>query len=195
MAADYSGEIYVAIEGDSNLDGRVNVLGDGFALVAGLGISENATWRDGDLDADNDVDILGDAFRLVANLGQSVIPPAASSKTPSTIQPISDFDSNSLIVIAEPQFSGLPTEFLTLILKGEQQAVSESDDRNRELNVAVVDSRESESLVSASASLAVDASRYDSLDEMLEAVELWSSVSLDDADFDDRFDFDLGTPP
>ena len=56
--------------GDLNCDGRVDVLGDAFALVAHLG---NATTRysDGDIDFDGNVSVLGDAFVLIANLGQS----------------------------------------------------------------------------------------------------------------------------
>ena len=56
--------------GDVNLDGPVDVLLDGFALVGGLG--QDATGRSqGDLNADGVVDVLGDAFILVSQLGQS----------------------------------------------------------------------------------------------------------------------------
>ena len=59
-----------ALLGDVNLDGPVDVLRDGFALVGSLGL--NATSRSqGDLNADGVVDVLGDAFILVFQLGQS----------------------------------------------------------------------------------------------------------------------------
>lgn len=67
---------YVAIPGDANLDGQVNVLGDAFTLVGNLGTSGGATWAQGDFNADGNVNVLGDAFALVGKLGQSVIPPA-----------------------------------------------------------------------------------------------------------------------
>ena len=54
--------------GDLNLDGTVDVLGDAFILIAGLG-SVGAGWADGDLNADFSVNVLGDAFVLIANLG------------------------------------------------------------------------------------------------------------------------------
>jgi uncharacterized MAPEG superfamily protein len=56
--------------GDVNLDGKVDVLNDGFALVAGL--NQTATSRgQGDLNADGTVNVLGDGFILVGGLGQS----------------------------------------------------------------------------------------------------------------------------
>ena len=70
--------IYVAIPGDANLDGQVDVLGDAFALVANLGVTGGATWAQGDFNGDGDVDVLGDAFILVGNLGRSVILPTTS---------------------------------------------------------------------------------------------------------------------
>ena len=68
--------IYVAIPGDANLDGQVDVLGDAFELVGNLGVTGGATWAQGDFNGDGDVDVLGDAFILVGNLGRSVILPA-----------------------------------------------------------------------------------------------------------------------
>ena len=56
--------------GDINLDGRTDVLGDAFILVANLGRSVGSR-SEGDLDGDGFVTVLGDAFRLVASLGQS----------------------------------------------------------------------------------------------------------------------------
>lgn len=56
--------------GDVNLDGKVDVLGDAFALVRNLGAA-SASWSQGDLNADGVVDVLGDAFLLVRNLGNN----------------------------------------------------------------------------------------------------------------------------
>ena len=65
-----------ALLGDVNLDGSVNVLGDGFALVGNL--SQSSTSRaEGDLNADGTVNVLGDGFLLVGQLGQSNNPASA----------------------------------------------------------------------------------------------------------------------
>ena len=66
--------VYVALPGDANLDGEVDVLNDGFALIANLGTTGGASWAQGDFNDDENVDVLGDAFILVAHLGQSVLP-------------------------------------------------------------------------------------------------------------------------
>ena len=70
--------VYVAIPGDANLDGQVDVLSDAFVLVANLNTTTNAVWADGDFNGDGQVDVLGDAFILVANLGRDVRLPAPS---------------------------------------------------------------------------------------------------------------------
>ena len=70
---------YVALPGDANLDGQVNVLDDAFALVGNLGTAGGATWAQGDFNGDGAVDVLGDAFILIGRLGQSVVPPAATA--------------------------------------------------------------------------------------------------------------------
>ena len=75
----YTESVYVALPGDTNLDGQVNVLDDAFALVSNLGTSTGATWAQGDFNGDGAVDVLGDAFILVSRLGQSVVPPAPSA--------------------------------------------------------------------------------------------------------------------
>ena len=67
-------EHYVAIPGDTNLDGTVDVLNDGFALVANLNSTTNVAWANGDFNGDGVVSVLGDAFVLVANLGRNVDP-------------------------------------------------------------------------------------------------------------------------
>ena len=73
--------VYVALPGDANLDGQVDVLNDAFALVGNLGRTGGATWTQGDFNGDGDVDVLNDAFILVAHLGQSVVPPAPALAT------------------------------------------------------------------------------------------------------------------
>ena len=57
--------------GDMDLDGRVDVLGDAFVLIANLGSAGPYSYGLGDLNADRTVDVLGDAFILIANLGFS----------------------------------------------------------------------------------------------------------------------------
>lgn len=69
--------VYVALPGDSNLDGMVNVLGDGFALVSDLGQIGGGTWASSDFNADGNVNVLGDGFALISKLGLSVVPPAS----------------------------------------------------------------------------------------------------------------------
>ena len=71
--------VYVALPGDANLDGQVDVLGDAFALVGNLGTTDGASWAQGDFNGDGTVDVLNDAFILVGQLGQSVVPPMASA--------------------------------------------------------------------------------------------------------------------
>ena len=68
-------------QGDINLDGVVNVLGDAFALVGSLGNSVSS-WSEGDLNADGQVTVLGDAFALVGNLGNDN---SAGSAAPSAV--------------------------------------------------------------------------------------------------------------
>ena len=62
-----------ALLGDVNLDGSVDVLGDGFDLIGSLGQSVPSRAQ-GDLNADGFVTVLGDAFILVADLGNSNSP-------------------------------------------------------------------------------------------------------------------------
>ena len=77
----YEQSVYVALPGDANLDGSVDVLNDAFILVANLGQPTGAVWTLGDFDGDGSVSVLGDAFVLVANLGRSVVPPVAAAST------------------------------------------------------------------------------------------------------------------
>ena len=74
----FSEEVYVALPGDANLDGRVDVLNDAFILVNNLGAT-GRTWTQGDFDGSGNVNVLGDAFILVNNLGRSVQVPEASA--------------------------------------------------------------------------------------------------------------------
>ena len=74
-----SEEVYVALPGDANLDGTVDVLDDAFALVGNLGTTGGATWAQGDFNNDGNVDVLNDAFILVGNLGESVVRPASGA--------------------------------------------------------------------------------------------------------------------
>ena len=87
--------IYVALPGDANLDGQVNVLDDAFALVGNLGTIGGAVWADGDFNGDGNVDVLGDAFILVGNLGQSVLPPSAALASSQTLA--------SVVITNEPE--------------------------------------------------------------------------------------------
>lgn len=102
MAEDYSLLLYKALPGDANLDGSVDVLGDGFALVGNLGISESGTWTQGDFNDDGKVDVLGDGFVLVGNLGESATPPAA---VPATLAISSQVDENDDIQQRDIAFS------------------------------------------------------------------------------------------
>jgi hypothetical protein len=61
-------------QGDANLDGRVDVLNDGFTLVANLGGASITSWSQCDFNGDGTVTVLDDAFSLVANLGFSNAP-------------------------------------------------------------------------------------------------------------------------
>ena len=70
----YVEEVYVAIPGDANLDGRVDVLGDAFVLINNLGTTTNLAFTDGNFNDDGQVDVLGDAFTLINNLGRDVRP-------------------------------------------------------------------------------------------------------------------------
>ena len=72
LSEDVTTTIYLAIPGDVNLDGRVDVLNDAFVLVENLGNNGEATWSYGDFNGDQITDVLNDAFILVANLGRDI---------------------------------------------------------------------------------------------------------------------------
>ena len=83
----FSEQVYVALAGDANLDGRVDVLNDAFILVNNLGVT-GGTWTQGDFNGTGTVDVLGDAFILVNNLGQSVqVPEASAAMSQAFVQP------------------------------------------------------------------------------------------------------------
>lgn len=106
--------VYVALPGDANLDGRVNVLGDGFALVGSLGTIGGATWGQGDFNGDGNVSVLGDAFRLIGRLGLSVVPPSASLALTvideSSMVPSPDSVVNQSVLIVEADQNALNDE-------------------------------------------------------------------------------------
>ena len=70
--------VYVAIPGDTQLDGRVDVLADAFNLIGNLRTTSGAVYADGDFNSDGQVDILGDAFILIGNLDRDVRPPVTA---------------------------------------------------------------------------------------------------------------------
>ena len=94
-------QIYIAIPGDANLDGEVDLLNDAFELVGNLGVESGATWQDGDFNGDGAVDLLEDAFLLVGSLDRSVAEPtgfANESENVSTVlvdapQPLNNLSS------------------------------------------------------------------------------------------------------
>jgi len=100
---DFVGQHYVAIPGDANLDGVVDVLNDAFALVGNLNSTTNVTWADGNFNSDGIVSVLGDAFTLVTNLNRDVRPttaaasfPTASFSTSALVQSRSRFSLNPI---------------------------------------------------------------------------------------------------
>ena len=48
----YVRTIHVALPGDTNLDGQVDVLGDAFTAIANLGTTSDAVWAQGDFNGD-----------------------------------------------------------------------------------------------------------------------------------------------
>ncbi|MGB2823521.1 MAG: pre-peptidase C-terminal domain-containing protein [Phycisphaerae bacterium] len=66
--------LFATLEGDVNLDGKVNFL-DYLILKSNLGTPSGGKWADGDFDADGDVD-RDDFAKLRGNFGRSLGPPA-----------------------------------------------------------------------------------------------------------------------
>ena len=74
IAATYTGltvDATKALLGDTNLDGKVDVLVDGFRLVRNLGTESGSKWSFGDFDGDGVTDIETDAQLLIENLGKT----------------------------------------------------------------------------------------------------------------------------
>ena len=67
--AETSNGVQGALLGDLNLDGRVDVLGDAFELIANIGSNGEISYGLGNINGDLMVDILNDAFLLIGNLG------------------------------------------------------------------------------------------------------------------------------
>ena len=111
--------IYVAIPGDANLDGDVEVndiniflstnTGDGATVLSNLGAPGTFSWSQGDFNADGDVDSSqlnifsgvqsGDYAVFLANLGRNVRP---ANSQPATIQPVTFQSVASQPVVAQP---------------------------------------------------------------------------------------------
>jgi len=68
----FEGQRYVALPGDANLDGTVDVLSDALSLVSNLGATTNAVWGNGDFNADGAINVLGDGIILVTNINRNV---------------------------------------------------------------------------------------------------------------------------
>jgi hypothetical protein len=67
--------------GDINLDGKVDVLSDGFILVGNLGSDGPFGYVHGNLNADFAIDVLGDGFAFVSNLGKANQPSITSASS------------------------------------------------------------------------------------------------------------------
>lgn len=88
LAEDVKTTIYLAIPGDINQDGRVDVLNDAFAFVANLGNNGESMWAYGDFNGDRRTDVLNDAFILIAHLGQDINPTDSSASLFGKAEPI-----------------------------------------------------------------------------------------------------------
>ena len=110
----YVEEVYVAIPGDANLDGRVNVLGDAFILIGNLGTTTNLAFADGNFNGDGLVDVLGDAFILINNLGTDVRPPmlAQLRSNISQLSSASSAGASSVVLPVQPVSISLPARVL-----------------------------------------------------------------------------------
>ena len=110
VGGNYSESIYVAIPGDANLDGNVEVndinifsgtnTGDGATVLSNLNRAGTYNWSQGDFNGDGDVDSSqlnifsgvqsGDYAVFLANLGRSVVPSGSQAVTsqPVASQPV-----------------------------------------------------------------------------------------------------------
>ena len=126
---DYTTQVYKAIPGDANLDGRVDVLGDAFVLVANLGTNSGASWPTGDFNGDGQVNVLGDAFVLVANLGRDVVPSVSAASQFAASSKLSSPQNSNL-----QSFSAtVTTQRPALSLAIDQQGDSSNEEGKREV--------------------------------------------------------------
>jgi hypothetical protein len=105
-------QVYVALPGDANLDGKVDVLRDGAALIENLGGTQNLTWSQGDFNGDGATNVLIDGSLLIEHLGASVVPDGSGMGS----------DSPASGVLATPV--GLP-------LSGQSQMLDDEEKRNQ----------------------------------------------------------------
>ncbi|MDB4766277.1 hypothetical protein OAG71_01170 [bacterium] len=141
---DFTEEVYVAIPGDVNLDGDVEVneinlfsgtnTGDGATVLSNLDRAGTFTWSEGDFNSDGDVDSSqlnlftgeqnGDYAIFLANLGRSVRPDTSQLVTsqssvsqPLISQPVSVVPVSLPVSAAVPANSGftMPIDSLTSV--------------------------------------------------------------------------------
>ena len=101
----YLEEVYVAIVGDANLDGSVDVLVDAFVVVANLNTTTDLGFLAGDFTGDGQVTVVDDAFILVANLGRDVRPPATALLGSSIVQ------SKVSLPVQEVKYLAMPVDW------------------------------------------------------------------------------------
>lgn len=127
--------IYIALPGDANLDGKVDVLNDAFALVSNLGTTGGATWAQGDFNGDGNVDVLGDAFILVSRLGQSVVPPTPALASAEVSRSSVSSATSEVAAASEvtPTSEVAPTDPVVLVrdVSFANLAADEQDDQGR----------------------------------------------------------------
>ncbi len=128
----FAASYYVAIPGDADLDGQVNVLQDAATVVDNLGTVGTAAWADGDFNADGNVNVLDDAALLVNNLGRNVQPPSAvmALAVPVGVAIDDDVSTNALAVSQNPI---APTSEDSLALAGSVES-SEIDNAFEEID-------------------------------------------------------------
>ena len=130
--------VYIAIPGDANLDGDVEVneiniflgtnTGDGATVLSNLDRPGTFTWSQGDFNGDGDVDAnqlnifngvqSGDYAIFLANLGRSVLP---ANFQPVIVQPVTAQPATAQPVITQP----LLAQPVTVNVSGEALAAGE----------------------------------------------------------------------
>ena len=122
---DFVGQHYVAIPGDANLDGVVNVLSDAFALVGNLNSTTELAWADGNFNGDGIVNVLGDAFILIGNLGQDVRPPVITDVFVNNVTDLVNGNTNSIAgLIANDGGDGISLREAVIASNGTFGAIS-----------------------------------------------------------------------